>query len=124
MATNRRRANGRHLSVVASDPATPASGDPIRVGQIGGIATTDERADGTVSADFNGVYLVNVDDDAATGIAPGAKLYYQDAATGSPATHVNNNSTTPEAFFGYALGTLATNATGEIEVLIDRGAVS
>lgn len=124
MATNRRKANGRKLSVVASNPTTPVSGDPIRVGQLGGIATTDERADGTVSADFGGVYDVNVDDDAGTGIAPGDKLYYQDATTGSPATHVNNNATTPEAFFGYALETLAANATGVIEVLIDRGAVS
>lgn len=116
MAKNRKYANGRKLSLVASHPATPVSGDPCRVGKMAGVALTTERADGTTSIDFEGVYNINVDDDAGTGIAVGDLLYYQDGATGSPATNVNNNATTPEASFGFALGTLGANATGVIPV--------
>jgi predicted RecA/RadA family phage recombinase len=116
MAKNRKFANGRKLSVICSHPTTPVSGDPVRVGKLAGVALIDEEADGTTTVDFEGVYEINVDDDAATGIAPGDTLYYQDAATGSPATNVNNNATTPEAIFGTALGTLSANATGKINV--------
>lgn len=124
MAKNRRSSSGRKLNVVCSDPATPASGDPVRFGRLAGVALTAERADGTTSVDFEGVYDVPVDDDTGAGVAPGDTLYYQDTATGSPTTHVNNNATTPEAIFGTALGTpalpttgtLSANATGTMRV--------
>lgn len=108
--------DGDRISVAVTHPTTPASGDPVRLGTLPGIALTNERADGTTSVALKGIFNVLVDDDAATGIAIGARLYYQDTPTGSPATSVNNNATTPEAVFGYALGTVATNATTVIPV--------
>lgn len=110
------------LSVVVTNPTTPVSGSPVRFGGMTGIALTDEGDGGNAAAEttvFFGdcVVTLNVDDDAGTGIAVGDSLYYQDTATGSPATNVNNNSTTPEAFFGIALGAVGTNGTAEIDVL-------
>lgn len=119
MALNKRHDDGP-LSLTATHPTTPTSGAPCRVGKMAGVALTDERSDGKTTIEFEGVFDLNVDDDAGTGIAIGDELYYQDTATGSPATSVNNNSTTPEAFFGYALGTLGTNATGTIPVKLAR----
>lgn len=121
MADNKVFEAGDHIALVVTDPAAPASGDPVRIGKLTGVAVLDE-GDGGVGATetvvdlSNAVWNLNVDDDAATGIAVGDALYYQDVATGSPATHINNNSTTPEAFFGYALEVLGTNATGVIRV--------
>lgn len=125
MATNIKQyltENRAGLSVVCSHPTTPASGDPVRVGNLCGIALTDE-GDGGNGATETTVYFsdcvveVNVDDDAGTGIAVGATLYYQDTGTGSPATSINNNATTPEGVFGIALEAVATNATAVIQVL-------
>jgi predicted RecA/RadA family phage recombinase len=109
---------GDYLSLAVTHPATPASGDPVRLNKTPGVAMTAERADGTTSVALAGVFNLNVDDDAATGIAPGDRIYYQDTGTGSPATSLNNNATTPEAVFGIALGTLSANATGVIPVRI------
>jgi predicted RecA/RadA family phage recombinase len=124
MATNlvRKLDDWPGISVVVTHPTTPASGDPVRYGSLTGVALTDEGDGGNgateTTVDFGaGVWDINVDDDAGTGIAVGAKLYYQDTGTGSPATSVNNNSTTPEGVFGIALEALGANATGTIRVL-------
>lgn len=122
MALNRIRKDGYKLSVAATDPATPASGDPIRVGSLTAVAVTDEsdagNPTGYVSADFGpSVWKVYVDDDAGTGIALYAPIYYHDTETGTPATNLNNNATSNDGFFGVALQTVSTNATTEIEVL-------
>ena len=124
MATNIKRylQEWPALSVVCSHPATPSSGDPVRLGNLTGIALTDE-GDGGNAATETTVYFgdcvveVSVDDDAGTGIAVGDIIYYQDTATGSPATNLNNNSTTPEGRFGIALEAVAANGTATIEVM-------
>jgi predicted RecA/RadA family phage recombinase len=124
MATNIKRyiSEWPGLSVVVTNPTAPVTGNPVRVGAMTGIALTDEGEGGNAATEttvFFGDCVVSllVDDDAATGIAYGASLYYQDTATGSPTTNINNNATTPEAFFGIALGTVSTNGTATIDVL-------
>ena len=42
MATNIIMQPGWNLSVPCTDPATPASGGPVRYGELTGIALTDE----------------------------------------------------------------------------------
>lgn len=112
--------------VACSHPTAPQSGQPVRVGELCGIAVHNEGAGGNAAAnttvDFRRqVWTLNVDDNEGSGIAPGDRLYYHDTPTGTPATSVNNSSTSADAEFGIALGTLGANATGQIDVLL-RGA--
>src|SRR5687767_3874251 len=117
MAENEVYRPGEQLAFIVTHPATPTKGAPVRIGKMTGIALLNEGEGGVEAATYtvvdisNSVHDINVDDDAGTGIAVGDALYYQDTGTGSPATNINNNSTTPEAFFGYALETLGANAT-------------
>lgn len=122
MATNLIHDKGARVVAAATDPATPASGDPVRLGKLTGVALVDEGDGGNAATDTTidvaqRVWKLNVDDNEATGIAPGDKIYYHDTPTGSPATSLNNTATAADAFFGIALGTIATNGTSEIEVL-------
>lgn len=109
-------------SVVCSNPAEPDTGDPVRWGAVTGIALTDEGDGGNAATETTvkfGVFVVEnilVDDNESTGIAVGDKLYYQDTATGTPTTHINNSSSTG-VLFGMALGVVASDATTAINVL-------
>lgn len=121
-STNEVFVPGYHLSLVCSHPAAPVSGGPVRIGKITGVAEGAEGAGGNGATQTSvyvgpGVFSLSVDDDAGTGIAVGDAIYYQDGATGTPATNLNNNATTPEAFFGYALEAIAANGTATIRVL-------
>lgn len=113
MAKNRIYENGRQLSLVATDPATPVAGDPLLVGQLGGVALTDERADGTTSVDTDGVYDLSVkavDGGGNSAVAVGDVLYYVTADTpklSKKATGVR---------FGYALEAITSGATDTINV--------
>jgi predicted RecA/RadA family phage recombinase len=122
MATNRVQADGLHTSVVVTHPTTPTSGLPVRFGVVSGVALTDEGEGGNIATettvDFSpSVWEISVDDDAGTGITVGAKLWYHDTGTGTPATSVNNNPTGANAPFGIALEAVAANATTTIKVL-------
>lgn len=124
MAKNRKFANGRQLSLVCADPAVPVSGDPVRFGEIGAVALTDERTDGTTTVDFGpAVYRLNVHDNLAGGVLVGQKIYYEDTAHGSPATKLGNQVTGAEGFFGYAMQALGNGVTGVIDVLLTRRAL-
>jgi hypothetical protein len=107
------------LSVAATHPTTPANGDPVRYGVMTGIALINEGDDisGETSIEF-GAFISKhyVDDDLGVGIAKGDTIFYQDTATGSPATRLNNNPTNGY-FWGFALETVGTNATTQITVL-------
>lgn len=122
MATNNVYEHGRQLSVAVSHPATPASGDPVRVGKLTGVALTDE-GDGGNSATHTtvnfgqAVWDVLVDDNEGSGIAVGDTIYYHDSGTGTPSTSLNNSATSMDAVFGIALETVSTNATATIQVL-------
>lgn len=115
MAANRKFPRGAALSLVASDPATPTSGAPVVVGQIPGVALTDERTDGTTSIQLDGAFDLSVkgiDGSGNSAVAVGDILYYVAADTpklSKKATGVR---------FGYALEAVASAATATIAVKV------
>lgn len=121
MAKNRKFANGRQLSVVCNDPAVPASGDPVRWGEIVGVALNNETADGLTVVDFGpAVYSLIVFDEATGGVLVGQKIYYDDTAGGAPATKLTNLVTTAEAFAGYAMTAIGNGLSALVDVMITR----
>jgi predicted RecA/RadA family phage recombinase len=123
MATNQ-KADGHTLSATATSPAEPLSGDAVRIGKLCGVALTDEdEASEKATVALDGVFETVVDDNEASGVAIGDKLYFHDTGTGDfgaghATTHVNNSSGSADAFFGIALGVLTTNQTLKIDVLL------
>jgi predicted RecA/RadA family phage recombinase len=115
MAKNRVHAVGTHLSLAASDPTTPASGDPVVVGQLPGVALADEHADGTTSIQTDGVFSLSVkgiDGSGNSAVAVGDIVYYVSGDTpklSKKATGVR---------FGYAMATVGSGATATIAVKI------
>lgn len=112
---------GNTLNVVCSHPTTPASGDPVRVGEFCGVAETAEGAGGNVSTETTvrtkGVFNLSVKGVNAGGnsaVAVGDKIYYTDADT-----PVLNKKTTGR-LFGYALGAVLSSATTTIPVLLAK----
>lgn len=104
---------GDQLSVAVSHPATPVSGNPVRVGVIGGVALTDERTDGTTSVKFNGVVDVSVkaiNGGGNSAVAVGDQIYYVDADT--PVLSKKNTG----AVYGVALEAITSGATDTIRV--------
>lgn len=124
MATNLVKDNANIMPCVVTHPTTPASGGVVRFGSIIGVALGAEGEGGAGSTetvvDFTPgkIWNLPVDDDAGTGIAAGALLYYHDTATGSPATALNNASSGANAFGAIALDAVSANATTTIRVLI------
>lgn len=121
-ATNEIHKPGWNLSVVIDDPAAPNSGDPVRFGNLTGIAMLDEGEGGAGSTETPtyfgpGVYDMTVDDNEGTAIAVGDDIFYHDSATGSPAVNLNNSATSHDAYFGVALEVVGANATTLINVL-------
>jgi predicted RecA/RadA family phage recombinase len=116
MATNILFEDGYQLDVVCTAPTTPNSGDPVLVGQLPGVALTDERANGETTVKFNGVANLSVqgetNSDAGSAVAVGDILYYDAAET------VKINKDTTGVRFGYALGTVGSGATATIPVKI------
>src|SRR3990170_674907 len=47
---------GKHLHLAVTDPATPASGDPVRIGRIVGVAITNEGDGGNASDETSRVF--------------------------------------------------------------------
>ncbi len=115
MATNLKIEKPRHLSLVCTDPTTPASGDPVLHGQLPGVALTDERSDGTTSVDTSGVYNLSVkgvDGSGNAAVASGDRIYYVTGDT------PKLSKKTAGVSFGIALGTVASGATSTIPVLV------
>lgn len=114
MATNQIFKDGDVLSIAATLPATPASGGPVLVGQLPGVALTDERSDGTTSIAFKGVFDLSVEGANNAGnvaVAAGDILYYDTAAT----VKINKDNTNGVRF-GYALEAVSSGATATIRV--------
>lgn len=135
MATNIIRDHGgsQQMSLVASNPAAPVSGDPVRMGPLTGVALTDEGDGGNPATNTTvmiGMFVADVvvDDNGGSGIAVYDQIFYHDTGTGTPTTNLNNTPTAADAFFGLALETVAANGTSRIKVLhlptviIDTGA--
>jgi predicted RecA/RadA family phage recombinase len=121
-ATNEINKPGWGITLVITHPAAPNSGDPVRFGELTGVAMLDEGDGGAGSTETvtylgPGIYDLSVDDNEGTGIAVGDSIYYHDTQTGTPATSLNNTATSMDAFFGIALEIVGTNATTTINVL-------
>ena len=105
------------LSVACTAPATPASGNPVRVGKMSGIALTDVSAGGNASGytsvDFSEqVVSVSVKDQVnSSGISAGDSLGYADADSGV------SNRVVRDAEWGYALESVSKGLTATIKTL-------
>src|SRR3990167_887895 len=121
MATNLIKDDPSVLVLVVTNPTTPASGDPVRYGTLTGVALADEGAGGAGATETvvdlgMRIWDLVVDDSATGGIAVGDAIFYDDTATGTPATNLNNDSTNGY-FFGFALEAITANGTETIQVL-------
>jgi predicted RecA/RadA family phage recombinase len=116
MATNQVYEVGDQLSVVCTAPATPSSGDPVLLGQLAGVALTDEATDGTTSVAFKGVFDVSVqavNNTTGSAVAAGDVVYYDAAAT--PKINKDNVA---GVRFGIALEAVTSGATATIQVRV------
>lgn len=112
MAKNRVYEKGQYLPLVCTSPAAPVSGDPVLVGRMPGVATSNEFADGTTPIDLGpAVYTLSVSA-VGSAIAVGDRLY---ATATSPVVINNTNTGVP---FGYALGAVPSGQTAAINVKI------
>lgn len=116
MAKNLNHKGVDGLRVVCSDPATPASGDPVRYGEMTGVALVAEDADGYTQVDFTAgrgwdLSVKGVDGVGNSAVAVGDKIYYVDADT--PKLSKKNTG----RFFGFANGIVSGGATTTIEVI-------
>jgi len=112
---------GTCLPLAVTHPASPSSGDPVRLGTITGVAITDEGDGGNTTTDTSvelGFFVTEqyVDDDAGSGISVGDKIYYDDTATGDPETNLNVDGVNG-VFFGFALEAVTADATSKIKIL-------
>ena len=114
MARNIIFEDGTQIALTATDPATPASGDPVLVGQIPGVALISEAADGVTTIKTNGVATLPVKGTTGSNaaIAAGDILYY---VTGNTP---KLSATTSGVRFGYALEAVGSGATATIRVKI------
>ena len=108
--------------LVITHPAAPNSGDPVRLGVLTGVAVVDEGDGGNAATQTSidchaRIWDLYVDDNEASGIAIGDLIYYHDTGTGTPATSLNNSSTSADAVFGIALEVISANGTERINVL-------
>ena len=115
MATNIIYDHGDELAVVCTQPATPASGDPVLFGQLPGVALTKEHSDGTTSVKFRGVAEFSVkghDGSSNTAIAAGAVV--SDKAGATPVLNADSSGVR----FGIAMEAVSSGATSTIQVRI------
>jgi len=120
MADNRVYENGRKLSVICSHPASPSSGQPVRIGQITGVALVDERAGGDTSVDFGpAVYDLSVegiDDNGNAAVSAGDQLFYVDADIDDGSGFLSKKAS--GYFFGFALEAVDSGSTTTIKVMV------
>ncbi|MEV8638103.1 DUF2190 family protein [Streptosporangium sp. NPDC051023] len=115
MAKNIIFEDGTQLALTATDPATPASGDPVVVGQIPGVALINEASDGLTTIKTNGVATLSVkgiDGGGNSAVAAGDILYYVSGDT------PKLSKKTSGVRFGYALEVVSSAATATIRVKI------
>lgn len=123
MARNQVYDEGDQLSVACTDPTTPASGDPVLLGLLGGVALTDKGKGGNVAANtsvaFEGVFKLSVkgvDGSGNSAVAAGDIIYYVTGDTpklSKKATGVK---------YGVALAAITSGSTATIQVRLN-GAV-
>lgn len=115
MATNIKYEPGWSLNLTCTTPGKPNSGDPVRIGNLTGIALTDEDATGkTVVNTGPFVAEFSVKDNGGTGIDVGAPIWYHDDAT--PAL---DNVSAGGYYYGIALEAISAKQTATIRVYHD-----
>ena len=102
--------------VVCSHPTTANSGDPVRYGEMTGVALDDEDTAGYTEVDFTpgrswDLSVKGVDGGGNSAVVVGDKIYYVDADT--PVLSKNTSG----RLFGYANGTVTSGGTSTIEVI-------
>lgn len=115
MAKNQVFEEGEKLSLATTDPVTPVSGDPVRIGEIPAVALTDKRSDGTTSIQTDGVWNLSVkgvDGGGNAAVAVGDILYYVDADTPKLSKKTAGHR------YGYALDAVTSGATATIRVKV------
>jgi predicted RecA/RadA family phage recombinase len=115
MAKNIVFEDGTQIALAATDPTTPASGDPVLVGQIPGVALIAKNADGLTTVKTNGVATLSVkgiDGGGNSAVAAGDILYYVTGDT------PKISKKTSGVRFGYALEAVTSGATATIRVKI------
>lgn len=115
MAKNIIFEDGTQLSLAATDPATPASGDPVLVGQIPGVSLIAETADGNTTVKTDGVATLSVkgvDGGGNSAVAVGDIIYYVTGDT------PKLSKKTSGVRFGYALEAITSGSTATIRVKI------
>lgn len=118
MTTNIIQKPGWSLAVVCSDPATPATGDPVRFGEMTGIALTDEGEGGNSTTETSvyfgpcvvDVSVKGVDGSGNSAVAVGDMIFYVDADTPKLSKKASGY------IFGFALETVGSGSTDTIQV--------
>lgn len=118
MATNIIKQPGWSLAVACSDPTTPATGDPVRFGEMTGIALTDEGEGGNIATETTvyfgpcvvDVSVKGVDGSGNSAVAVGDMIFYVDADTPKLSKKASGY------FFGFALETITSGSTDTINV--------
>lgn len=119
MATNIIKQPGWSLSVVCSDPTTPATGDPVRFGEMTGLALTDEGEGGNAATETTvyfgpGVFdlsVKGVDGSGNSAVAVGDTIYYVDADTPKLSKKASGY------FYGFAMEAISSGSTDTINVM-------
>jgi predicted RecA/RadA family phage recombinase len=115
MAKNTNYAWSESLPLTCTDPATPASGDPVLCGQIPGVALAAEDANGVTTCAINGAFNLSVkgiDQGGNSAVAAGDIIYYVTGDT--PKLSKKNTGVR----FGYALAAVNSAATATIAVQV------
>jgi hypothetical protein len=118
MATNRKY-EGYRIPVTVTHPTAPNSGEPVRCGNLTGVAIVDEGDGGNAAADTSvdfgpGVWMMTV---SGVNSAGGSAVALFDAIYYVDATAPTLSKNTAGYLFGYALGTVASAASGSIPVM-------
>lgn len=110
---------GKSINAAATDPPAPGSGNPVRVGEIGGVALTNVgeggNAAGEITIATEGVYNLSVTGVAGAGnsaVALGDRIYYVDADDPKLSKKAAGH------LYGKALGEVASGETATIPVLL------
>lgn len=105
---------GEQLAVAVTDPASPKSGDPVRWGELTGVALTDENTAGRTTVRFTNavveIPVKGVNGGGNSAVADGDELFYVDADTPKVSKKVTGR------LFGQAMGAVAAGATTTIRV--------
>lgn len=113
-----------HLSVECTQPATPASGDPVLFGDRAGVALTAERADGRTTVLFECVAEIpvkGVNGSGNTAVKAGDVLYYTAGDTppvSEKATGVRYGVAASKPGDTAGANLIAAGSTGTIRVFV------